>query len=689
MGKLPNTPLSHAAGSSVVGVAPGPSQPSINNMSPRYSYSQQLSSGKTQGHGMTPRELISDFEDISLHNTPATIYSDSSSTTSRVSSTSSVSTVPTELSTAVAAAAAGSASSSPVSIGSIRRVSSASIASSTIMEKPVITMDHMANMANNRPLSEDYNLVSHRLLRRKSSANIVRRSLNPDSRSKSTMNVTMGANGNANSGYSSHPNSMQPRTRPMLRKAQSTAEFGMGLGIRGGAPNTQSHLGSVNRALRRRLSSKELELLYDQNEDANTMTDPSDFLFNVPMSTSKYRPRSDGPQPTGMGLSTQSMEHLPIIDETGASLMKVKTNMSNNSASSFRSMTRKTSMTSLEDRSSGSSTPSCSRQPGLPPKSSKELEKHQKEFERILLDAASAQQKKTAKITKTRQERCKMLAEDTQNWTTKIIPNFHRNMMQNDPEMREMWWRGVPAALRPQVWQKQIGNDLKIDASLYDTYSKQPNNYRSQVEAQCSKAFPNLHIFRPQTGPLHQDLANLICAYMAIDPVHEQVGLSREFAQIAAVILLNAACASDAFVMLCNTVHPGTLTFALLHGRDTSDAIVDGNIASFVRVMRHKLPLLFDHLRSLGLAPLVYISPMIKSRFTDLLNLDHAMRVWDVYIFEGDAFLLRTALSVLDYAQHSLVGCDSSHKALDTLAKMEITIDENQFMDHTRSILHA
>lgn len=568
-------------------------------------------------------------------------------------------------------------------------------------------MDHMANMANNRPLSEDYNLVSHRLLRRKSSANMMmmRRSLNSEAmRPASQGRVT------STSSLSSVPSgssSLNPRTRPSLRKVQSTAEFGMGLGIRGGSPmgqtvpSSSSHVGSINRALRRRLSSRELELLYDQQEDSNTTTDGSDFLFNVPMSSSKYRPRTVDTEMHAAAAAaavaavaatgtTATGGQLPIIDETSS---RIAEGDGDSVLVSDPRRNRKASVstTTNNDTNSGSSTPTCSRQPGLPPKSSKELEKHQREFERILHDAASAQQKKQAQLNVQKHERMRQQSEDAKVWANKILPNFHRSLIANDAEVRDMWWRGVPAALRSQVWAKQIGNDLHIDGTQFESYAKNVSNrnVRAQIEATCGKVFPQLHIFRPQTGPLHQDLTRLVCAYIGVDSGYETVGLTRELAQIAAVILLNAATTNDAFVMLCNTVHPGTLTFALLQGRDTSDALVEGNIASFVRVFRHKLPQLFDHLHMLGLAPLTYLSPMLKSRFTDLLNLDQVMRVWDVYVFEGDAFLLRTALSALDYGKHRLYGCDSSHKVLDILTKVEVNPDENQFMDHTRSILHV
>jgi hypothetical protein len=54
--------------------------------------------------------------------------------------------------------------------------------------------------------------------------------------------------------------------------------------------------------------------------------------------------------------------------------------------------------------------------------------------------------------------------------------------------------------------------------------------------------------------------------------------------------------------------------------------------------------------------PDVYLSDMFTSLFTDHLALDEAARLWDVYVFEGDAILVRASIALLLQKEMSLLG---------------------------------
>ncbi|KAI5644142.1 rab-GTPase-TBC domain-containing protein [Phthorimaea operculella] len=60
------------------------------------------------------------------------------------------------------------------------------------------------------------------------------------------------------------------------------------------------------------------------------------------------------------------------------------------------------------------------------------------------------------------------LARHAREWTTTILPDW--NNMKNAKRTLELWWSGLPPAVRGKVWQLAIENKLKISEDLYQDY---------------------------------------------------------------------------------------------------------------------------------------------------------------------------------------------------------------------------
>lgn len=89
---------------------------------------------------------------------------------------------------------------------------------------------------------------------------------------------------------------------------------------------------------------------------------------------------------------------------------------------------------------------------------------------------------------------------------------------------------------------------------------------------------------------------------------------------------------------------------------------------------------------SLAIPPMAYLEPMFLTLFTLHCPVDIASRIWDVYCFEGDSFLVRTAVAVLTVLESKLYG--SRDEILDVLgwgAPVWELGKEDEFMDIVRS----
>jgi hypothetical protein len=79
-----------------------------------------------------------------------------------------------------------------------------------------------------------------------------------------------------------------------------------------------------------------------------------------------------------------------------------------------------------------------------------------------------------------------------------------------------------------------------------------------------------------------------------------------------------------------------------------------------LHTLAQKSPALHEHLTKLpDHDPDLYLEPVFAGLFTRHLALDEATRLWDVYVFEGDALLVRAGVALLMRHEMALLGVGS------------------------------
>ena len=129
---------------------------------------------------------------------------------------------------------------------------------------------------------------------------------------------------------------------------------------------------------------------------------------------------------------------------------------------------------------------------------------------------------------------------------------------------------------------------------------------------------------------------------------------------VAALLLLNLPTPESAFIALANALNrPLPLSFY------TSDEAAQSSAYNLVlQTVAHKSQHLHDHLTRTveDLAPETYLHGLFLSLFTGHLAIDEAARLWDVYVFEGDALLVRAAVAVLLSREMDLLGSKTAEE---------------------------
>jgi hypothetical protein len=305
----------------------------------------------------------------------------------------------------------------------------------------------------------------------------------------------------------------------------------------------------------------------------------------------------------------------------------------------------------------------------LPPKSQKEEKRHLKEWEKMMAKANEAEKKRASLDKSAEASKVEMSGSIARIWEQHVLPNFDATV--SEPRMRELWWRGITPASRGLVWQKAIGNELELSESSFTAalsraqhleikLSSLPPEERAKsreaawldaIARDVPSVFPELGVFSATTNNQnHKALADVLKAYAFY---RADVGYVYGTHLVAGLLCYNLKPA-EAFVALANLLNRSLPLAFLVHDQATMARAYDLVLST----LKYKSPKLHDHLTAAatGLSAEDYLDPIFRCLFTYNIGLEHAARIWDVYVFEGDKVLTRAAVAVLCKLEPKLYG---------------------------------
>lgn len=304
----------------------------------------------------------------------------------------------------------------------------------------------------------------------------------------------------------------------------------------------------------------------------------------------------------------------------------------------------------------------------LPPKDPKEERRHLKEYKRMMAASLGSEQK-----VRSKQQTQQFEKDDARKSLNRIWQYYvaeSTDLATIDRRVNSLCWRGISPNLRGKVWQRALGNPLGLTLQSYERalarakeIKERPGEQRDQgdnsmqrwfvdIERDAETAFPELHLFQ-RNGPLWQNLVDLCEAYACY---RSDVGYIYGIQLIAALLLLQLQTPADAFVLLANCLNrPVPLAF------QTNDIpTMSRTYNHAVSTLAIKFPRLHEYLfgsmeqGGLGFTAEEVFEPMLRTIFSNGLDVDRLCRVWDVWVFEGDRTLVRAAVAILGSLQPQL-----------------------------------
>ncbi|KAG7473716.1 hypothetical protein MATL_G00098790 [Megalops atlanticus] len=281
---------------------------------------------------------------------------------------------------------------------------------------------------------------------------------------------------------------------------------------------------------------------------------------------------------------------------------------------------------------------------------------------------------------------------------------------------------GIPPALRGQVWKCLLNIDTLRHTSTFN-YQKCLKEIREPLvdlgvseysilsaiatlnetenemgSTQCSSqphhasaySSSDIGIFRgialdlQRSFPTHRSLmgdtpeaiegqAKLFRVLTAYARYNPQIGYCQGMSHIAAVLLMNLTEEEAFWALVTLLEKPKYLAGLFDHALDKAQH----QARVFHQLLKHRKPLLSQHLEDLGVSSLYYVMPWFLALFTSLPCWDSVLAVWDVIMLQGILAVYRTALTIVGLLEPRLLQLTDDTLVLPMLVRVPVEISQH------------
>ncbi|XP_050542270.1 USP6 N-terminal-like protein [Daktulosphaira vitifoliae] len=255
-----------------------------------------------------------------------------------------------------------------------------------------------------------------------------------------------------------------------------------------------------------------------------------------------------------------------------------------------------------------------------------------------------------------------------QKWL-KMISNWE----SISPEkLKRRVYKGIPNALRGKVWAKllcvdQLSNDQKNKYKQLCKLAWDHSPDIRQIDLDVNRTYREHINFRKRYDSKQQELFNILAAYSIYNL---DIGYTQGMSQIAALLLMYLS-EDEAFWALSHLISDKKYN---MHG-----FFIPG-FPKLIRFQEHHdkimnklLPKLKRHLDRNGVETGLYTLKWFFQCFLDRIPFKLTLRIWDIFLLEGDKILSATAFCLLKLHRNQLyaLGMD------DILHFLQVKLEQN------------
>ncbi|VDL28775.1 unnamed protein product [Hymenolepis diminuta] len=175
------------------------------------------------------------------------------------------------------------------------------------------------------------------------------------------------------------------------------------------------------------------------------------------------------------------------------------------------------------------------------------------------------------------------------------------------------------------------------------------------IQLDVSRTFPMLGVFQSEGSHL-RNLHDLLAAYVAYQPT---LGYLQGMSFIAGILLIVMDDIYTAFIAFATLMNRPS--FYAFYSLDESEFAT--YFGAFDALLEEKIPKLSHHLKACRLDSKLYLFDWLFTVFSRSLPLEVDLRIWDLFLRDGEAALILAALGILKMYEDQLLLYDFDHLA--------------------------
>ncbi|KAG8201686.1 hypothetical protein JTE90_012751 [Oedothorax gibbosus] len=231
------------------------------------------------------------------------------------------------------------------------------------------------------------------------------------------------------------------------------------------------------------------------------------------------------------------------------------------------------------------------------------------------------------------------------------LQKWRLNLKQRPKQLAPLVRRGIPEALRGEVWQLLAG--CIDDRQIVDTYKNlisKESTCGSAIQRDINRTFP-AHDYFKQSGGIGQESLYKICkAYSVYDP---EIGYCQGQSFLAAALLLHIP-EEQAFSILVKIMFEYGLRNLFRNGFEELHL----RLYQLEKLVEERIPELHAHFYDLGIEMHMFASQWFLTLYTSKFPLVVVFYILDIFLLDGIDTLFQVGLALLMLSRKDLLALD-------------------------------
>ncbi|XP_039285973.1 USP6 N-terminal-like protein [Nilaparvata lugens] len=272
--------------------------------------------------------------------------------------------------------------------------------------------------------------------------------------------------------------------------------------------------------------------------------------------------------------------------------------------------------------------------------------------------------------------------EREKKWV-KMLRQWQAKPTSQPDKLRRRVFKGIPNALRGEAWSKMLNLATVKEEQGHTKYQEMRNlawkwsTDIRQIDLDVNRTYRDHVFFRQRYNAKQQQLFNVLGAYSVYNV---EIGYCQGMSQIAALLLMYLE-EEDAFWALSRLVSDSKYSMHgfFIHGFPKLLRYQEHHD----KIMNKFLPKLKKHLDRNGVDTGIYTLKWFFQCFLDRIPFKLTLRVWDVYLLEGERVLTAMAYNLLKLHRRNLMqlGMDDILQFLQVRLEKKFDFDEDHTID--------